>query len=289
MNVLQDISQATSAAVAGVAPALVTLTSGRARFSGLVWRPDLVVTADEALPDEGEVRVTLAGGTTATAVIAGRDAATDIAVLRLAAAAPAVARLSPAAPAVGALAIAVGASEGMPVAALGIVSVAGGPWRSLRGGEIAHRIELDLRARRAMEGGLVLDAAGAAFGMLVAGPRRRALVIPAATIERVADRLASHGRMPRGWLGLALQPVRVDGVDARGLMVVASDPKGPGADAGIRQGDVLTAWNGAALGRGMGVARELGADSVGRTVVLDVRRGGETRQVSLTIGERPEA
>ena len=66
------------------------------------------------------------------------------------------------------------------------------------GGEIDARIELDLRLRRIAEGGVVLDASGAAFGMAVFGPRRRVLVIPAATIERVADKLASHGRIRRG-------------------------------------------------------------------------------------------
>ena len=54
--------------------------------------------------------------------------------------------------------MAVGADDGAPVAALGVVSVARGPWRSLRGGEIDARIELDVRQRRTSEGGLAVDA-----------------------------------------------------------------------------------------------------------------------------------
>ncbi|WP_204280305.1 hypothetical protein, partial [Raoultella ornithinolytica] len=68
-----------------------------------------------------------------------------------------------------------------------------GSWQSMRGGEIDARIELDTRLRGTAEGGLVVNAAGQAFGMAVFGPRRRVLVIPSATIERVATKLESHG------------------------------------------------------------------------------------------------
>jgi S1-C subfamily serine protease len=81
----------------------------------------------------------------------------------------------------------------------------------LRGGEINARIELDLRLRRSAEGGLAIDPAGRAIGMTVFGPRRRVLVIPSATIARVAARLESHGRIPRGYLGLGLRLVAIEG------------------------------------------------------------------------------
>jgi S1-C subfamily serine protease len=168
------------------------------------------------------------------------------------------------------------------------VSLAAGPWRSRRGGEIDARIELDLHPRRSAEGGLVLDAAGQAIGMPVFGPRRRALVIPSATIERVAAMLASHGRVARGYLGLGLQPVAVEG-GGSGAMVISVDPRGPGAAAGIHQGDVLVAWNGEPIQHMSSLLGELGPDSVGRTVTLDLRRAGETRQVPLTVAERPDA
>jgi hypothetical protein len=56
---LQDLSAALAQAVAGAAPALVSVRSGRSSSSGFVWRPGLVVTAEEALADEGEIGVTL--------------------------------------------------------------------------------------------------------------------------------------------------------------------------------------------------------------------------------------
>jgi S1-C subfamily serine protease len=190
--------------------------------------------------------------------------------------------------ATGSLAIVVGAQDGEATAALGVVSLAGGSWRSMRGGEISARIELDLSLRRAGEGGLVLDPTGHVVGMAVFGPRRRVLVIPSVTIDRVAAKLESHGRVPRGYLGLGLQPVKLDNAGI-GAMVMSVDGKGPGIAAGVRQGDVIVGYDGAPIKNVQALVRTLGPDSVGTVVRLALKRGGDPVEVSLTIGERPEA
>ena len=271
---------------AAVAPSLVAVDSGRARSSGFAWRKDLIVTADEALGEEGEVAIVTAGGERRPAAVVGRDPATDVALLRVEGAAlPAVSLATePVRP--GALVLAVG---GGGQALLGIVSVAGPAWRSMRGGEIEARIELDLRLRRPVEGGLVLDAGGSTFGMVVSGPRRRALVIPAATIERIALRLERDRRIPRGYLGLGLQPVRAAGDGATGAMVMSLDPAGPGAQAGLHQGDVVVSWDGQKLTDLAALLAALGPDSVGSRVLVGLRRAGAALDMHLTIGERPAA
>src|SRR5262249_46341217 len=181
---LIDLSAALAAVVSRVAGGVVSVHSHRARSSGFVWRSGLVVTADEGLAEEGDIAVTLPGGESVPARLAGRDSTTDVALLRIERAELAPVTLTTAPISAGALALAIGAEEGSPTAALGVVSRAAGPWRSLRGGEIDARIELAVRLRQSAEGGLVLDAAGQAIGMAVFGPRQRVLVIPAATIER---------------------------------------------------------------------------------------------------------
>ena len=80
--------------------------------------------------------------------------------------------------------------------------------------------------------------------MAVRGPRQT-LVIPHATIERVATKLASHGRIARGYLGLALQPVRIEG--GVGAMVMAVEGRRAGGRGRRAQGDVIVAWNGKPL------------------------------------------
>ena len=286
---LQELSGALVRLVAVAAPAVVSVHSHRSRSSGFVWRPGLIVTADEALADEGDVAIAGPHGSTIAAKVAGRDPTTDIALLRIDNADLPPAPHEGAEPAAGAVAVVVGAAGEGAMAALGIVSHASGAWRSMRGGEIDARLELDIRLARRVEGGLALDAAGRVFGMAVFGPRRRVLVIPRATIERVASRLESHGRIERGYLGLGLHPVAVASGEESGAIVMSVDPKGPGADAGVHQGDVVVAWDGAPIGHLHSVLRALGPNSIGRTVMLGLRRAGEMRQVSLTIAERPAA
>jgi S1-C subfamily serine protease len=282
---MQDLSATLVSLIANIAPSVVSVHSNRSRSTGFAWRPGLIVTADEALSEEGELAVTF-GGQTIAAQLVARDPATDIAVLRVDRSELRPIQLATSVVAPGVLVTAVGAEESTPTAAFGVVSRATGPWRSLRGGEIDARIELDLRLRRTAEGGLVLDMTGQAVGMAVFGPRRRVLVIPSATIERVAPKLESQGRVARGYLGLGLQPVAIDGSDGSGTMVMSVDPHGPGAQAGIHQGDILISWNGEPIPHVQSLLRALGPESVGQTVALALSRTGQTQQVSLTITER---
>ncbi|MEY9879785.1 S1C family serine protease [Bradyrhizobium sp. USDA 329] len=282
---LSSLSFALADVVTRTAPSVVSVRSHRSRATGFAWKPGLIVTADEALADEGAVEIGLADGSTAAATIAGRDHTTDIALLRVDAAVAPV-KLAATVPPLGALSVVVATNRETPSAALGMVSASGKSWRSLRGGDIDARIELDVRLRGSQQGGLALDASGEAFGMAVLGPRR-VLVIPTATIERVAAHLEARGRIARGYLGLGLQPVRLD--DGIGAMVMNVDKAGPSAAAGIRQGDVIVAVNGQKLSGVRALAQTLGPSSVGAVVDVAVRRGGEPASFRVTVAERPEA
>jgi S1-C subfamily serine protease len=241
------------------------------------------------LSEDGEFTIKLWNGDAVPAQLVGRDSTTDIALLRVDHTDLQPISLAPLTVQAGGPVIAVGAEDGEPTVAFGVVSRAAGPWRSLRGGEIDARIELDLRLRQSAEGGLVLEAAGQSIGMAVFGPRRRVLVIPSSTIDRVAAKLESQGYIARGYLGLGLQPVALDGSDGSGAMVISVDPQGPGALAGIHQGDILVAWNGEPIRHIRSLLRALGPDSVGQTVTVGLRRAGQTQQLRLAIAERPRA
>ncbi|MCK1362737.1 S1C family serine protease [Bradyrhizobium sp. 199] len=285
LTALSSLSSALAEIVARTAPSIVSVHSHRFRATGFVWKAGLIVTADEALADEGEVEIGVPDGSRVTATIAGRDHTTDIALLRADIAAAPV-KLAATVPPLGALSVVVATNRETASAALGMVSASGKNWRSLRGGEIDARIELDVRLRPAQQGGLALDASGDAFGMTVLGPRR-VLVIPTATIERVAAQLETRGRIARGYLGLGLQPVRLD--DGVGAMVMNVDKAGPSAAAGIRQGDVIVAVNDQKLSGVRALSRTLGPASVGGVIDVAVRRGGEPVSFKITVGERPEA
>src|SRR6202171_4994709 len=163
-TILASFSSALASVVARAAPSILSVHSHRSRASGFVWKPGLVVTADEALAEEGEISIKLADGTTRPGSIVGRDHTTDIALLRFDAKDIAPIKLSPEVPALGSLAIVGAAQRGAPAAALGGTSPTGGRWRSLRGGDIDARIKLDVALRHSHQGGFALNAAGDALG-----------------------------------------------------------------------------------------------------------------------------
>src|SRR5258708_28469465 len=111
---LASLSDALATLVATAASSIVAIHSHRSRSSGFVWKPGLIVTADEALADEGEVAVTLPGGERAPATTIGRDPTADVALLRIERADLVPVSMHPAAPSAGALVVAVGANDGGP-------------------------------------------------------------------------------------------------------------------------------------------------------------------------------
>ena len=287
---LLDLSRDLAQLVETAAPSVVAVAGARRHgTSAIHWRSGILVTAEEALEQDEDIEVTLSDGRRVAAALVGRDPSTDVAVLRVAPDGLAVAATGTAsALRPGHLVVAVGRHADGPVASLGIASFVGGAWQSQRGGTIDQYLRLDLTLSPSAEGGALIDATGAVLGMTVLGPRRRALAIPTSTIDRAVDQLITKGHVARGYLGAGLQPVRLDRDGGTGgILVVSIDPKGPAAGAGLLVGDVVTAWDGAPVGRVREVMRRLGTDSVGRSVNLAVLRGGQPIVVGITLGERP--
>ncbi len=271
---------------------------GRRSTSGIHWRPGIIVTAEEVLERDENIKVTLAGGRVVEAALAGRDPTTDVAVLRFQPDGFAVAQTADAASLrAGHVVLAVGNHQGAPVASLGIVAVAGGTWHSQRGGAIDSLIRLDMALSPAAEGGALVDTQGRVVGMAVLGPRRRVLAIPTLTIDRVVDQLLAKGHVFRGYLGAGLQPVRLGRPPAdaqasgsgRGILVVSLDPDGPAARSGLLVGDIVTAWNAQPVDRVREVMRALGPDSVGQGIDLGLVRGGAAMTLRIVVGERAVA
>src|SRR6266849_2172637 len=265
-NPFAALSRNLAGIVTQCAPGVVAISGrGRPTSSGFVWRSGTVVTASDALERNEDISVLTPGGERVSATLAGRDPSTDIAVLKV-----------PGAESPLALARA-------DLVSTGELALAAGPWQSLRGGRIDRLIRLDRGIDPRQEGGVLVNAEGGWIGMAVPGPRRRGLAIPAPTIERVADQLLARGRIARGYLGLGLQPVRLDDelakasslASPRGLLVVSVDPNGPGRRAGMLIGDIVTAWNGEAVRNVRDVFRRLGSETVGQQVNLAVIRAGK--------------
>jgi len=293
LSLFTQLSDSLADEVAAVSPrvAAIGLRDGR-HLTATVWKDDLIVASEQALPRREAFPVRLQASETEATVV-GRDDASNIALLRLSGSAgldaPAAAILR-----TGGLALALGArADATPTACLGVVNSVGPAWRSQRGGKIDAYIKLDLGMAAYEEGGPAVDGRGGIAGMTTFGPRGQVLVIPHATIERAVPVLLSGAPARRGWLGVALQPVAVPDIGdipaGRGFMIMSIVNGGPADAAGLTPGDIVVAVDGKPAGRLESLVAELDADSIGRALALSVVRvlKGGIETVSLTIGEHP--
>ncbi len=295
MDIIEQLSSALADRLAGAASSVVALKAGPRHRSGILWRPDVVVTSEQVVGDQ-ESAVIVQNGIEMPAKLAGRDPTTNVAVFRL------ETPLSGGLPASGwtiprpgSLALVVGADpSGMATGRMAMVHATGPAWHSMAGGRIDTLIRLDVRLG-SDEGGLVLDHAGALLGMSTSGPRRRGLVIPAATIARVVDPLLEQGHIARGWLGVGLQPVAVPAAlqastgQARGAMVLQLVTNGPAEQAGVLPGDILLTIDDFRFGQRRGLASLMGPERIGKAVTVRLLRAGERREIGVVIAARPRS
>lgn len=298
MSVLAGLSHDLASTVELVGRSVVAIHARRRiPSSGVVWRPGVVVAASHTIARDEDIGVTLASGRTAAATLAGRDQATDLAVLRLEeTAVPPVERGEEQELQVGRLVLALGRPGPQLTASLGIVSAVGGEWRTWQGGRVERFVRLDLAIYDGFSGGPLVEAGGRVLGLNTSGlSRAMALALPAVTVDRVADQLLASGKVSRGYLGLAAQPVQLPdalrqklGTSGRvGLVVVNLEAGGPAEQSGLLLGDILIALDGHEVGDPADLMAALGGERIGRPVELRLLRGGELKTVAVTVGERP--
>jgi S1-C subfamily serine protease len=292
-NALTNLSEALAERVRVARPLVAAIAvPGHRTRSGTLWRKDVVVASEQRFPDVRDAKVTLADGSAIAARVAGRDPGTNIVALHL------NGTLDPAPlpagePRAAALALALGVDEGGVSVRLGVVRSVGPAWHSRAGGRIDRRITLDISLTPMEEGGPVLDPAGGLLGISTLGPRGRVLAIPASTVEAVLEPLLSKGRVERGWLGVALQPVLVpEALEAevghsRGLMIIRVSKNGPAARASLHAGDILVTIAGDSAASPTALAQHLGPDTVGKQVELGLIRADKPLSIAVTVGIRP--
>lgn len=286
-NLLSALSNQVASAVGKAAVNVVTVHARpRVTSSGIIWAPGLIATADHALARTEGIEVTLADGRRVDAKLQGRDAATGIALLSAdwvegPALSAANENLRP-----GALLVGVGRNADMgPTASLGILSAAGGAWRTWRGGTLDNFLRLDMALHPGSTGGTVVDSEGRFVGMATDGLSRLSwLAIPAATLDRVIAELREKGRVARGYLGVGLQSVAYAG--GHGAIVLSVEEGSAAALAGVLVGDVLTAIGNTEVASPEDVQEFLAGRTPGTKVAARIVRGGQNIEVSIELGER---
>lgn len=288
------LAQATDRAAAST---VAVHTEPRGSSSGVVWRRGVIVTAEHSLRRDEGIQVTLPDARVVPASLAGRDPSTDLAVLKCAeVTSPAEETTDTASIKPGSLVLVVGRTRASgPVAALGAVSLVVAERRAWTGATLAPYIRLDIGVQPTAIGGAVIDAHGGLMG--IATPRFArfgAIAVPAPTVNRVVDVLLQKGRIPHGYLGVGLQPVRLPDAlrrtlkrdDKTAAIVLEVEPEGPAHNAGIVIGDILVALAGHAITRLEDVHGQLGAESIGKSLPLRFIRGGALQEANIVVGER---
>jgi len=295
---LAAFSEALAAVVAGASPSVAYVDAHPHRdASGFAWDDHHVVTVDHAIVREDDIDLRFADGTDARATLLARDPSTDLALLHTTATLAPLRRADLGAVGVGHIVLALGRDEdGAPGASFGVVSSLDGPWRTWRGGEVDRFVRPDCNVYPGFSGGPLVDARGDVVGMNTWGlSRRSALTLPISTIDRVVAHLLGGGRVARGYLGVAVQSIRLPDTmraslrlaQTTGTIVVDVAPAGPAERAGMTIGDVVLAIGTQAIADGDDLQGALGAASVGTTQALHLVRGGVRHEVAVTIEERP--
>jgi S1-C subfamily serine protease len=295
-DLLAALSDGMADAVENVGRSVVRVNGRRRRpASGVVYGPEMVLTASHALEREEDLTVGVGDGRTLPARFVGRDSSTDLAALRVESLDVAAATPAEGAARIGQLVLAVGnpgRGEG-PRASLGVVSSVGGPMRTWRGTRLERYIQTDATPYPGFSGGPLIDARGNVLGIMTTGlARGAALAIPSELAWRVAKTLEERGSVKRGYLGILSQPVRLpDGqrlgpTQRAGLLVVGVEEGSPAGRGGLIIGDILATLDGQPVEDTEDLLALLTGERVGREVSVEVIRGGELQTLQVTVGER---
>ena len=288
------LAQATDHAAASV---VAVHTEARGSSSGVIWRDGVIVTAEHALRRDEEIQATLPDGRVVPATLAGRDPSTDLAVLKCAEAGNRLiergdaSRVKP-----GSITLVVGRTRASgPVAALAVVSLVVSERRTWTGSSLAPYVRLDVGLQPTAAGAVVVDAHGKLLGIASSRfARFGAIAIPAATVDRVAETLLKKGRIPHGYLGVALQPVNLPDHlrqllqhnEKTAAIILEVEADGPAHKAGVVIGDILVSLAGQPISRPENVQPHLQAENIGKSLNARILRGGAVRDVSISVGDR---
>ena len=296
MTTLNEFSNDLVAAVErGGAGTVLVDARNRYPASGIAYAADLVLTADHVITRDENLRIATADNKSFSVTVAGRDPSSDLALLRLSEKVLAPAKVSQVAPKVGQLVLALGrpSDEGIQ-ASWGIVTAIGGPART-RSGLLEEYIQTETTSYPGFSGGPLVNTDGEVLGLNTSGlTRGTALTIPVKFAWRIADALAKHGNVKRGYLGVRTQSVNIP-ESARnmlkrrqehGLLVMWLEENGSAEKGNVLVGDIIVAISGQAVGDPDDLFAALNSDIVGKTIAVEVLRGGKPETLQVTVGER---
>jgi serine protease Do len=163
-------------------------------------------------------------------------------------------------------------------------------------------IQTDVAVNPGNSGGPLLNLQGEVVGvnsMIYSGTGGYmgvSFAIPIEVAMDVSKQLQAQGKVVRGRIGIAIQPLTKELAKSfkldttNGAVVVGVDPGGPAAKAGVRLGDVVLDWNGKSIEDPNELPRIVAATKPGADAKLRVWRDGKAETLPIHVGEvKPEA
>ena len=268
----------------------------RAMGSGFVIDPaGYIVTNNHVVDGARDVSVTLTNGDKYRAKVIGRDVKTDLALLKIDVGhdLPYVAFGNSDNEHEGDWVIAVGNPYGLGgTVTAGIVSAHG---RNINAGPYDDFMQIDAPINPGNSGGPLFNQSGQVVGIDTAiyspsgGSVGIGFAIPSNVAKDIVAQLREHGKVTRGWLGIAMQPLTpalaeaVGLHDHKGVLVDSITEDSPAAKADLHQGDVITAFDGKPIENSRDLAMAVADTQAGRTVGLTIWRDNHSRSVNVTI------
>ena len=298
-SVLSKFSDELAIAAEQAGRSVVTVRARmRVPSSGIVWRKDVIITANHSVRRESEISVVLPNGKRAEVKLAGRDSGTDLAILKVEGLDAPVAQVGDTATLkLANFVLALGRTRsGNLVASAGIIGGLSGEQRTWRGGRLDQGVRLDLALYAGFSGGPLVGLDGKILGVNTSGlGRGRAMTVPVASVERRVNELLERGYIARPYLGIAMQPVsipenvrrKINSAPQGGLMVMHVEAGGPAEKAGIVLGDVIVELKGKPVLETEGIRDVVSAAKVGEKVSIAVLRSGTPLEVTVVLAERP--
>jgi len=272
----------------------------RALGSGVIISKDgYIATNAHVVKGADKIVVKLEDNREFEAKVVGVDEKTDVALLKIKSPGDlAVATLGDSDSLhVGDWVVAIGNPFGLSeTVTAGIVSAKG---RVIGEGPYDDFIQTDASINPGNSGGPLLNLEGQVVGINTAiysqsgGSIGIGFAIPVNAVKNVVEQLKSHGKVIRGWLGVAVQEVtpglaRSFGLkQTQGALVSDVTPDSPAARAGLKRGDVIAAYDGHDIQAAHQLPALVAATAIGKTVTLKVVRNGESQTLSVTIAEMP--
>jgi putative serine protease PepD len=267
--------------------------SGTAQGSGFVIGSNGdIVTNHHVVEGATSIKVTFADGTTADAKLVGSDATTDLAVIHVDVPSSELHPLSfgdSSALQVGDAVVAIGDPYGLEnTVTAGIVSALDRTITSPNNHPIGGAIQTDAAINSGNSGGPLLDLNGRVIGVnsqiesSSGGNIGIGFAVPSNTVKTVVAQLIADGKATHPYLGVRLS----DSSDPAGAKVGEVASGAPADKAGLQTGDVITAVDGSTVTSSDQLVAALAAHSPGDQVELRVVRGGSTRTVIVTLGNR---